>query len=189
MRRGPMSVRAGTKSQAQTVVTMIFTIGLMLPLGGCLLAGDKPEPGLDIPPAYDGGPRNEAAAEAAVPPLDWWRMFRSRELTDIIEEARAANLDIAAAIARIVQADAQARIAGSALLPNVDAQRQRHALALIADARRFVRLILRRLGTRQSLHRRSPPATKSTSGARTAPPCARPSKPRSPAATTAKWWA
>ncbi len=119
MRRGPMSVRAGTKSQAQTVVTMTFTIGLMLPLGGCLLSGDKPEPGIDIPAAYDGGPRNEAAAEAAVPPLDWWRMFRSRELTDIIEAARAGNLDIAAAIARIVQADAQARIAGSALLPNV----------------------------------------------------------------------
>ena len=57
--------------------------------------------------------------EAALPPLDWWRGFRSRELTEIIEQARAANLDIAAAIARIVQADAQARIAGAPLLPGV----------------------------------------------------------------------
>jgi len=40
-------------------------------------------------------------------------------LTEVIEEARAANLDIAAAIARIVQADAQARVAGAPLLPNV----------------------------------------------------------------------
>ena len=88
----------------------------MLPLGGCLLT-DKPEPGLDIPQAYDGGPRSRAAAEIALPPLDWWRGFRSRELTEIIEEARSANLDIAAAVARIVQADAQARIAGAALLP------------------------------------------------------------------------
>jgi NodT family efflux transporter outer membrane factor (OMF) lipoprotein len=114
-----MSLRARTTSQAQTVVTMIFTIGLMLPLGGCLLSGDKPEPGIDIPPAYDGGPRNEVTAEAAVPPLDWWRLFRSGELTDIIEAARAGNLDIAAAVAQIVQADAQARIAGAPLLPNV----------------------------------------------------------------------
>ena len=60
------------------------------------------------------------AAEAAVPPLDWWRAFRSRELTEIIEAAREGNLDIAAAIARIVQADANARIAGAALLPIVD---------------------------------------------------------------------
>ena len=49
-----------------------------------------------------------------LPQLDWWRQFRSRELTAIIEEARDANLDIAAAIARIVQADAQARITGAA---------------------------------------------------------------------------
>ena len=59
-------------------------------------------------------------AEAALPPLDWWRGFRSRELTELIEEARASNLDIAAAVARIVQADAQARITGAALLPVVD---------------------------------------------------------------------
>jgi multidrug efflux system outer membrane protein len=91
----------------------------MLPLGGCLLNGDLPEPGLDIPAAYDGGPRNPAAAQTALPPLDWWRKFRSRELTAIIEQARVANLDIAAAIARIVQADAQARIAGAALLPAI----------------------------------------------------------------------
>ena len=92
----------------------------MLMLGGCLLSADKPEPGLDIPQAYDRGPRNPAAAEAALPPLDWWRGFRSRELTEIIEEARSANLDIAAAVARIVQADAQSRMAGSALLPAVN---------------------------------------------------------------------
>lgn len=92
----------------------------MLPLGGCLLTSDLPQPGLDIPAAYSGGPRNAKTAEAAVPSLDWWRKFRSRELTAIIEQARAANLDIAAAVARIVQADAQARITGAALLPVVD---------------------------------------------------------------------
>jgi multidrug efflux system outer membrane protein len=92
---------------------------LMLPLSGCLLAGDKPEPGLDIPQAYERGPKNPVLAEARVPSLDWWRGFRSKELTEIIEEARAANLDIAVAIAQIVQADAQSRVAGAPLLPNV----------------------------------------------------------------------
>jgi outer membrane protein, multidrug efflux system len=89
----------------------------MLPLGGCLLTGDRPEPGLDIPAAYQYGPRNPAVAQAALPSLDWWRQFHSRELTAVVEQARAANLDIAAAIARIEQADAQARIAGAPLLP------------------------------------------------------------------------
>jgi NodT family efflux transporter outer membrane factor (OMF) lipoprotein len=91
---------------------------LMLTLGGCLLS-NKPEPALDIPQSYNRSSPNPAIAEAALPALDWWHGFRSRELTEIIETAREANLDIAAAVARIVQADAQARIAGSALLPNV----------------------------------------------------------------------
>jgi NodT family efflux transporter outer membrane factor (OMF) lipoprotein len=101
-------------------MAMMMTLGLIFPLAGCVLGGEKPEPGIDIPQAYDGGPRKEAVAEAAVPPLDWWRKFHSRELTDLIEQARAANLDIAAAVARIVQADAQSRIAGAALLPSVE---------------------------------------------------------------------
>jgi multidrug efflux system outer membrane protein len=105
--------------RARRLLSITLEVFLVLPLGGCLLT-DKPEPGLDIPQAYDRSSPNPVTAEAALPPLDWWRGFRSRELTEIIEEARAANLDIAAAVARIVQADAQARVAGSALLPVVN---------------------------------------------------------------------
>ena len=112
--------KAGRKACGRPFWMMLQSVCVTLPLGGCLLAGDKPEPGLNIPPAYSAGPRNPVAAEARTPPLDWWRGFRSRELTEIIEEARAANLDIAAAVARIVQADATARIAGAPLLPLID---------------------------------------------------------------------
>jgi NodT family efflux transporter outer membrane factor (OMF) lipoprotein len=111
--------QVGTFAGRRPLRTMLVGLCLALPLGGCLLT-DKPEPGLDIPQAYDRSSRNPAVAEAALPPLDWWRGFRSRELTEIIEETRNVNLDIAAAVARIVQADAQARIAGSALLPMID---------------------------------------------------------------------
>ena len=120
MHRGGKTKEAGRKIWGRPVWMMLQSICVTLPLGGCLLAGDKPEPGLSIPPAYSAGPRNPAAAEAKTPPLDWWRGFRSRELTGIVEEARAANLDIAAAVARIVQADANSRITGAALLPIVD---------------------------------------------------------------------
>src|SRR5882757_7162000 len=115
---GRFGTLIGTPAGLRPLRTLLLGLGLMLPLGGCLLT-DKPEPGLDIPQTYDRASKNPAVAESATPPLDWWRSFRSRELTEIIEEAREANLDIAAAVARIVQADAQARIAGSALLPNV----------------------------------------------------------------------
>jgi len=89
------------------------------PLGGCWINGTPPEPGLDIPAAYSAGPKTPSVAHAATPSLDWWRGFRSRELTEIIDNANVANLDVAAAVARIVQADAQSRVVGAALLPTV----------------------------------------------------------------------
>ena len=118
MRRGGIGVQSGTKPAWRPLWTMLQGTCLMLTLGGCLLS-DKPDPALDIPQSYDGSSRNPKVAEAALPKLDWWRGFRSRELTEIIEHTREANLDIAAAVARIVQADAQSRIAGSALLPDI----------------------------------------------------------------------
>ncbi len=86
-------------------------------LAGCFVGTEKPNAGLDIPAAYERGPRHP---DAARPSLVWWRGFRSKELTDLIEEALTSNLDIAAAVARIEQADALARIAGAPLLPAID---------------------------------------------------------------------
>jgi NodT family efflux transporter outer membrane factor (OMF) lipoprotein len=100
---------------------MLSTCTLSLPVAGCLLSGDLPEPNLVVPASYDRGPKSPIVAQKALPSLDWWTKFRSRELTSLIEEARENNLDIAAAIARIVQADAQARITGAALLPLITA--------------------------------------------------------------------
>jgi NodT family efflux transporter outer membrane factor (OMF) lipoprotein len=88
----------------------------VLTLSGCITT-DRPELALDIPPAYRAAPGKSGAAR---PALDWWRTFRSAELTTLIEEAQTANFDIAAAVARIVQADAQSKIVGAALLPAVD---------------------------------------------------------------------
>ncbi|QIP09898.1 efflux transporter outer membrane subunit [Bradyrhizobium symbiodeficiens] len=82
--------------------------------GACVLTQDLPDPALDVPTHY------KYAGKADAPPsLDWWRSFRSAELTQLMEEAQTVNLDIAAAVARIVQADAQARQAGAALLPSL----------------------------------------------------------------------
>jgi outer membrane protein, multidrug efflux system len=87
-------------------------------LAGCILTNDKLDPALDVPGKYT---RAKGNPEAVLPPLAWWRSFRSTELTDLMEQAQTSNLDIAAAIARIVQADALARQAGAALLPNLTA--------------------------------------------------------------------
>jgi outer membrane protein, multidrug efflux system len=83
---------------------------------GCIVTQDLPDPALDIPQGYKAARLTNADSP---PTLDWWRGFRSSELTDLMEEAQKVNLDIAAATARFIQADAQARVAGAALLPSL----------------------------------------------------------------------
>lgn len=83
---------------------------------GCILTKDLPDPALDIPEGYKAARLTRADAP---PTLDWWRGFRSPELTSLMEEAQTVNLDIAAATARFIQADAQARVTGAALLPSL----------------------------------------------------------------------
>lgn len=66
---------------------------------------------------YRAAPKGDA--DAAVPVVDWWRGFRSSELTALMDAAQIYNLDIAVAIAQIVQADAQVGVSGAPLLPSV----------------------------------------------------------------------
>jgi outer membrane protein, multidrug efflux system len=111
------SARAGRQSRPRSFATLVAGFGLLQGLGACML-NDRLDPALEVPKNYRAP---HLASQAAVPPLEWWQGFRSVELTDLMEQALAANFDIAAAIARIVQADAQARIAGAALLPSINA--------------------------------------------------------------------
>ena len=84
-------------------------------LGGCVLESEKPDLALDTPAKYRAG-----GGEAATPKLDWWRGFRSRELTQLIEETQAHNFDIAVAVAQIEQADALVRVSQAPLFPTID---------------------------------------------------------------------
>ncbi|MBI4182787.1 MAG: efflux transporter outer membrane subunit [Proteobacteria bacterium] len=63
------------------------------------------------------------------PSPDWWRGFGSPELDALVAAARAGNFDLGAAAARVLQADAQVRVAGASLLPSLqmgaDVTRQR----------------------------------------------------------------
>jgi multidrug efflux system outer membrane protein len=97
-------------------VRWLAALCIVLSSAGCILTRDLPDPALDIPDGYKAARLTD---KDAPPTLDWWRGFRSRELTDLMEEAQTVNLDIAAATSRFIQADAQARIAGAALLPSL----------------------------------------------------------------------
>src|SRR5438105_1256823 len=107
-------------------VSTLMTLALSPALTGCILGSERPELILDISNTYRAAPKGDA--DVAVPVLDWWRGFRSGELTALMEAAQTYNLDIAVAIAQIVQADAQVGISGAPLLPSVSGNASAEAL-------------------------------------------------------------
>ena len=87
------------------------------------------------PPAIDSGIAPPAAWQfaerdaAQVTNQQWWTQFGSPQLNRLVEQARRDSFDVAAATARVRQAQASAVIAGAPLLPevkfNLAASRQR----------------------------------------------------------------
>ncbi len=88
----------------------------LLALCACDLGPDYVRPTVEIPPALRATP---ASAVAAWPGLEWWHGFGSPELDGLIADARARNDNLAAAAARVLQADAQVAITGAPLLPAI----------------------------------------------------------------------
>ena len=109
--------RLGSASPWARAAGLLGLLCIVISSAGCILTKDLPDPALDIPDGYKAARLTKAAD--ALPTLDWWRGFRSTELTTLMQEAQTVNLDIAAATARFLQADAQARITGAALLPSL----------------------------------------------------------------------
>jgi len=91
---------------------------------GALLIGCSVGPAYQRPDIAAPAQWRETAASggttAVWPAADWWHGFGSAKLDQLIAEAQRNNDDLAAAVARVQEADAQARIAGAALLPSLD---------------------------------------------------------------------
>src|ERR1700733_11527949 len=92
-------------------------------LAGCSVGPTYKRP--DIPPPAQwhetagAGPAGDTSA-SVWPKADWWHGFGSAKLDELIAEAERSNDDLAGAIARVREADAQARIAGAPLFPTLD---------------------------------------------------------------------
>jgi NodT family efflux transporter outer membrane factor (OMF) lipoprotein len=86
-------------------------------LAGCGVGPAYHRPGLDVPGAFNAADTRQKA----MPAIDaaWWRGFGSPELDRLIEAAITASPDVQAAVARVIQADQAARVAGAPLLPSI----------------------------------------------------------------------
>src|SRR5580704_19088925 len=114
----PMTVCA-TGFRGKLRIALALSALLLSPvLSGCILGTERPELNLEVPDQYREA-QHSRSPDAAVPALDWWRGFRSGELTALMEAAQIYNLDIAVAIAQIIQADAQVGVSGAPLFPSL----------------------------------------------------------------------
>lgn len=116
-----------------------LTFFLLMTLSGCALWHDFQAPDTALPQSWSAAsPADAKGAKAAWPDSGWWTEFRSDALSAMVEEARRSNFDLQAAVARVKQADAQARINGASLLPSVtagaDAGRSRSSRTLRSGA-------------------------------------------------------
>src|SRR5258706_9186070 len=96
----------------------LSTRGVALGLAACSTptpVGIKPS---DVPAAYTSPITPDAKAW---PTPDWWKMFTSPELAGFEDTARTDNLDLAAAAARVLEAQAQTGITVSELFPELGA--------------------------------------------------------------------
>ncbi|MFJ2710359.1 efflux transporter outer membrane subunit [Pseudomonas sp. NPDC087346] len=90
---------------------------LCLMLGACGTPAQRPDSDLQ-PPANWQAPHADSLARSNV---QWWTHFASPELDRLIEQARTGSFDLAAAVARVQQAQAGTVIAGGSQLPELKA--------------------------------------------------------------------
>jgi len=97
---------------ARVLLTCLSAVGLSACLGPYYHRPNVPPPNTWLTQGDPSAPQ--------WPQSDWWRGFASSDLDDFIDQARRANDDLRAAVARVHEADAQRRIAGAPLLPQLD---------------------------------------------------------------------
>lgn len=93
----------------------LLTVCLIL--SACGSPVQRPDSGVQAPASW----QSPHSASSARNNLQWWTQFGSPELDRLIEQARVGSFDLAAAVARVRQAQAGTVIAGGSLLPEVKA--------------------------------------------------------------------
>jgi len=111
-------------SRKAAVERAVAGILAMAFLAGCSLEGTGQPPVIEMPTAWS----EPAGQNASRPDVEWWKEFGTPELASLMQDALLQNADLAAAKARVRQADALLKVAGASLLPtlggSLDASRQ-----------------------------------------------------------------
>ena len=121
---GPAPGAAG----AATGTAAVLILGALLITGCASVGPDYKQPTNSVPAAYKSFiATNESGAWKEATPLDnvpkgaWWEVFGDKTLNELEQRANVENQELKAAVARVEQARASARVARSEFLPTLDA--------------------------------------------------------------------
>ncbi|MBI3875724.1 MAG: TolC family protein, partial [Verrucomicrobia bacterium] len=106
-----------------TIASCVAALALFA--SGCTAVGpDYARPKTETPASYKAtnglGAWKEARPLDTVPKGAWWEVFNDTALNDLERRATASNQNLKAAVARVEQARATARVSRSELLPSLD---------------------------------------------------------------------
>jgi len=114
----PLWSRAGLILRTRNAL-FIGAVALSLALSACSLAPNYQRPDMAIPSGWSNVAGVGVIAQPGTTPF--WRELGSADLDRLVEIAMAQNLDLQAALQRIDQARAQAKVAASPLYPTINA--------------------------------------------------------------------
>ena len=109
-------MKRNTHLWQKTLVSMVVS---SLLLGGCALPVEQTSSGVSMPSGWGERGDQVKISPEGVPNFAWWQRFGSTQLIEMVLLAQSGGYDVAAAAARVRQADARARMAGASLLPEV----------------------------------------------------------------------
>jgi multidrug efflux system outer membrane protein len=99
----------------------LASLGVSVLAAGCMVGPNFQQPEVEQPPRF----KSQEGDEMGPPiPAEWWQLYRDPELDRLIATAQASNQNIRIAVARVDEARALARVAGSYLFPTIDANPQ-----------------------------------------------------------------
>ncbi|HKY02139.1 MAG TPA: efflux transporter outer membrane subunit [Burkholderiales bacterium] len=94
--------------------SIVLSLMLLL-LGACSTTSEVLQPRVDMPGAY-----RETSASQSTLTMEWWQAFGSAELANLIALSLQESPDLAMAMERVRQAEAQVRVAGASLFPQLE---------------------------------------------------------------------
>ena len=103
---------------ARFTVALATLAGVSVLAAGCMVGPNFTRPEVEQPQGF----KSQTDGETGPPvPAEWWQLYRDPELDRLIALAQESNQNIRLAVARVDEARALARVAGSYLFPTIGA--------------------------------------------------------------------